>query len=1713
MNYDPNKAIRQALMVARRQAAYGGQQSYPGYRPINPLAGLPEDEGAQVVGSSASRPIGGAISDGGNDPGTPGPQGAPGTGNFVQDVTSFGKAAGPALGGMAIGGLLGGPAGAVMGAVGSTMAQGLAEATGLSAPATSPPGGFASVAGNIAQTQMGMTPTSNPVDAITAAVTGPQAPADQEDADQGAAQSAAAAAAAADNANSMSEAATADAAADSDGGTNGDSGGAGGDGDGGPGGDFARGGNVKGGMDPRSLPGIHLKTDHRFADGGGVIDDIWLHGTAGEHKELSRTHEGSVTKATAPGIWFTKNKNYASEYAQNAAYLKDSSPRIVSAKLNLKNPLIVNFNDRMKPVVAGEEQDWDDNNDIMKHAIRHGHDGVIFPNGNFSEESESAAVLDPNKIKIIDHGYADGGGVQPEEEEGFDAYHGSPHEFEQFDSSKIGTGEGAQAFGYGHYLAENEGVARSYRDKLTNLGDDIKLGNYEYDPATLRSYINDPKELDRDIKLVKSQLEKTKKLFQNHPDGDVYINSAQRYVDHYENLKRIPMDQWPEIPQGHMYHVRVKAKPEHFLDWDAPLSEQHPQVVQALDQAFPSAMDYWRSVEGKAGDNGGHFHAVAAEDLSGSTKKGHEQIASKLQAAGIPGIKYFDRDSRDKGKGTRNYVIFDPDMIQVKRRYADGGQIMPQRDLGADPAVQQALDITRGYQDPPTKHIEDWQWKPLPEVQQRLGGMREIPSHVQAFGNYMDEIAKRAGNEGLSARDLIKAYTITRASIQRRANDVDRVRAAGLDLPKSFTGKIRPEGAFGEWLHTRPGQDYLDSAERGEANEDAIANAVKVMTPFGKHEKDIPDALRWAAANLPGKEQVISTLVANAMRGASEPAEWRSMAKDVRGIGPSKAGFLASLMGRGDQPTLDARQIIEHTGRPTSEAQTFLRRKGGEGATEAVERLSARQRAMNFELPEELKPYYQHLAHHAVWDKAADEVTTHEDVMNAMRGAASGGEIDAGSILSHPVVHAMRMAGLPKLEVTRRANGGGVGDDLTVQRAMDITRQMQPSAPQIAAAVQPQAKPVQYKSWADVPTINPQDLVGKRVFPIFADLTKAGSAFTGIDASQLSKPEQLYGGPGYPLLPESQEKGLAWAVEGKGRGSAKIRKDADYVVVSSMMPHSHQSNASFSNALMKNMDAYVRDKRLAPEDIQQIDDMIRRPTEQKELQGLQEFPGFAHPEAENFLRGISFEQRKRISNVLASKEAQALGAPNIDKITRETLDPEFSGVPSRHGMFLLEIPKGSEDEQLVNLKAAGLPEHPSYQYGIKGRVVGKFHYPVAPEVLFKDWFDKAHAEASQKEKSNVRRAFDLAMPVGTVTQEIADMLPRHPRDIQSGKAARLALNAFNDQWAHTDDPVNKGGIGAAEFSQALKNSDFSSTLSQYSAEDINKMKKDKNFTGYKLKDGEVYFGLKRNTNYADDYGFEHPELSPNETALVSVVNNEPGAKGIGGAPVVLKAIQEGATALDCYAVPSQKHPKGFLPNFYSHFGFKELGRIPFDPQYVTQTQFDDMKHQWRKSGWDETMGMPSLVVMKWDGKDADRSDAVQNFVRQSGEGVEPGRNSTDVAASAGVTEQGIEPPSGRSRVGRQSDPGGDRGAVRTDRNARSADRFTRTLSEIKSLSPEEARHFGLDPAEVEDLRQQFLPKAFGGSTVDKALRLTAPARPMVALADLFQRQLRGRPPS
>ena len=45
------------------------------------------------------------------------------------------------------------------------------------------------------------------------------------------------------------------------------------------------------------------------------------------------------------------------------------------------------------------------------------------------------------------------------------AWHGTPHKFDRFSTEHIGTGEGAQAYGYGLYFAGNKEVAEHYKRK------------------------------------------------------------------------------------------------------------------------------------------------------------------------------------------------------------------------------------------------------------------------------------------------------------------------------------------------------------------------------------------------------------------------------------------------------------------------------------------------------------------------------------------------------------------------------------------------------------------------------------------------------------------------------------------------------------------------------------------------------------------------------------------------------------------------------------------------------------------------------------------------------------------------------------------------------------------------------------------------------------------------------------------------------------------------------------------------------------------------------------------------------------------------------------------------------------------------------------------------------------------------------------------------
>ena len=612
----------------------------------------------------------------------------------------------------------------------------------------------------------------------------------------------------------------------------------------------------------------------------------------------------------------------------------------------------------------------------------------------------------------------------------------------------------------------------------------------------------------------------------------------------------------------------------------------------------------------------------------------------------------------------------------------------------------------------------------------------------------------------------------------------------------------------------------------------------------------------------------------------------------------------------------------------------------------------------------------------------------------------------------------------------------------------------------------------------EAPVITMQDLVGKKVFPIIADLTDAGTMYRGIDGSEITVPIDTQGGPNFPLLKEYNDAGIVWAVQGKGRGTAKLSKDADYGIVVSMDKNAHISNATVTNAVFSTLDAYVRDQRMPAKNVEKLATMIRDAGTTAKTKSLQQFPGFSDAANPNrlseFTKKLSFEARKRMVQVLSSKAAQSLGAPDATKILDALRDPEFDGYNWGDSILVLQVDKNSE---LVNLKDAGLTPHKSYDYGIKGTVVGRLPMPMTYRSIWRDFFAQKQASRGDKKAGNDRRAFELALPVQEITPSIAGALPDKPMSsIKSAKHAQAVLDSILGNWRTTDDAKKKGGVSPQEFLDSLRRSDASATLSTYTPDGLRKQVKAKDLKVYQLGQNEVYFGIANGYSYANEYGAKASELQKPHKALVSVVNNERGAKGIGAASI-LKAVEEGATALDCYAVPSKKTPGGFLPQYYGAFGFREVERVKFDPQFILDepggaNKMKDLEAYWRKNGWTPDQGYPDISIMVWEGSDADRKGATERYWQEGLRGVRPG-DAEDALGAAEKHGQRDDNPDRAGRGPRGSDQGPPGGRQGDGDRASLGSGLQRAGLEVANLDDRGILALGLDPQQVSAARSKI----------------------------------------
>ncbi len=284
--------------------------------------------------------------------------------------------------------------------------------------------------------------------------------------------------------------------------------------------------------------------------------------------------------------------------------------------------------------------------------------------------AEALTAVSPMKGAVDDFLVDEFGGV------GFRAYHGSPHDFDKFSLDKIGTGEGAQAYGHGLYFAENEGVARGYRDALRFPRVDSI--------ASPRDAVID------DLNYHRGNVEGLRGIYQG------MVNSGNAEAAKVGADKLALLDSVVSDMPGRMYEVNINADPADFLDWDKPLSEQSPAIRDAFSSlgtperlASVRGEDAYRALGSQMGALDWPVGADAATRRSFYSNAAVKS-SEALQDRGIPGIRYLDAGSRGAGDGSRNYVVFDDKLIEILRKYGLAGAVpmgavlgQPQDPLGS----------------------------------------------------------------------------------------------------------------------------------------------------------------------------------------------------------------------------------------------------------------------------------------------------------------------------------------------------------------------------------------------------------------------------------------------------------------------------------------------------------------------------------------------------------------------------------------------------------------------------------------------------------------------------------------------------------------------------------------------------------------------------------------------------------------------------------------------------------------------------------------------------------------------------------------------------------------------------------------------------------------------------------------------------------------------
>lgn len=283
------------------------------------------------------------------------------------------------------------------------------------------------------------------------------------------------------------------------------------------------------------------------------------------------------------------------------------------------------------------------------------------------------------------------------------ALHASPHSFRKFDTAFMGKGEGAQAYGWGLYFAENPKVNRSYmnqfaQDKTTWKFREVETGVIEVMQRSLvnsflpKDALPEAKEDASDIawsvlgdlvdaskgsmtvsdiaREVMEEIEINRKHAEEYPQEREKMVQLEGFLlsllDHLDEIEARP-----GMPSN--YKVELNVEDSELMGWDyvdetvLALLKDSPveEVRYALERAERRADYRGENVSGK--DVYQELFDAFWDGDDGTKQEAQKAASVSLLSSDIKGIRYADGYTRGKAEEdqTYNYVIFDGNDIKI----------------------------------------------------------------------------------------------------------------------------------------------------------------------------------------------------------------------------------------------------------------------------------------------------------------------------------------------------------------------------------------------------------------------------------------------------------------------------------------------------------------------------------------------------------------------------------------------------------------------------------------------------------------------------------------------------------------------------------------------------------------------------------------------------------------------------------------------------------------------------------------------------------------------------------------------------------------------------------------------------------------------------------------------------------------------------------------